>query len=119
MSNQSSTTTTTNTPKEELSVAEEFRRDEMLVAKLNSNFKSRVYEWYLKEEDEKEDEKEEYAISDDEYENTDEDGKKCKKCGCWSDYAHFADTIDGKFVLTDECRGCYVDEEWENRFKDI
>ena len=47
-----------------------------------------------------------------------EDGKKCKKCGCWNTYAHFADTIDGKFVLTDECKGCYVDENWEMSFED-
>jgi DNA-directed RNA polymerase subunit RPC12/RpoP len=82
MSNQSSTTTTTNTPKEELSVAEKFRRDEMLVAKLNSNFKSRVYEWYLKEEDENG-----YYGCDEEEEEEDEELEKnyqkylCNNCG--------------------------------------
>ena len=48
---------------------------------------------------------------------TDEDGKICKKCGCYDTYAHFADTIDGKFVLTDECKGCYVDENEEEEEK--
>ena len=36
---------------------------------------------------------------------------KCMTCGFTDCIYKFADTINGEYVLTDECKGCYVDEE--------
>lgn len=48
--------------------------------------------------------------SDDESDNEEViDSKKCITCGYSEPLYKFTDFIDGKEVMTDECRGCYVE----------
>jgi len=42
-----------------------------------------------------------------------EEGKICITCKSFQPYSKFAETINGEFVMTNECKGCYIEEEEE------
>ena len=51
--------------------------------------------------------------SDEEEEDEEEDWetKRCVRCNYLDTLSHFGDTIDGEYVITDECKGCFVENE--------
>ena len=62
---------------------------------------STAEEYGLEEEDEEEEEEEE----------EEEDSKVCVTCGYVEPINKFMDTINGEVVITNECKGCCIEEE--------